>query len=80
MRVAETGLTMAEYFREDVYKRQPYAGTALAEYFMAQGKSVLIVYDDLSKHCLLYTSIQLFFQGRSQCVHRFASFLSRVLS
>ena len=29
----------------------PYAGTALAEYFMAQGKSVPIVYDDLSKAC-----------------------------
>ena len=28
----------------------PYAGTALAEYFMHQGKDVLIVYDDLSKH------------------------------
>ena len=32
----------------------PYAGTALAEYFMAQGKSVLIVYDDLSKHAVAY--------------------------
>ena len=30
----------------------PYAGTALAEYFMYQGKDVLIVYDDLSKHAL----------------------------
>ena len=34
----------------------PYAGCAMAEYFMAQGKDVLIIYDDLSKHCLLYTS------------------------
>ena len=34
----------------------PYAGTAMAEYFMHKGKDVLIVYDDLSKHCLLYTS------------------------
>ena len=32
----------------------PYAGTALAEYFMSQGKSVLIVYDDLSKHAVAY--------------------------
>ncbi|MFR3228273.1 MAG: hypothetical protein ACLTPG_04825 [Mediterraneibacter gnavus] len=30
----------------------PYAGTALAEYFMYQGKDVLIVYDDLSKHAV----------------------------
>ena len=30
----------------------PYSGTALAEYFMYQGKDVLIVYDDLSKHVL----------------------------
>ena len=37
----------------------PYAGTALAEYFMAQGKSVLIVYDDLSKHAVAYRAISL---------------------
>ena len=37
----------------------PYAGTALAEYFMAQGKSVLIVYDDLSKHAVSYRAISL---------------------
>ena len=37
----------------------PYAGTALAEYFMAQGKSVLIVYDDLSKHAVAYRALSL---------------------
>ena len=37
----------------------PYAGTALAEYFMAQGKSVLIVYDGLSKHAVAYRAISL---------------------
>ena len=37
----------------------PYAGTALAEYFMAQGKSILIVYDDLSKHAVAYRAISL---------------------
>ena len=37
----------------------PYAGTALAEYFMAQGKSVLIVYDDLSTHAVAYRAISL---------------------
>ena len=37
----------------------PYAGTALAEYFMSQGKSVLIVYDDLSKHAVAYRAISL---------------------
>ena len=37
----------------------PSAGTALAEYFMAQGKSVLIVYDDLSKPAVAYRAISL---------------------
>ena len=37
----------------------PYARTALAEYFMSQGKSVLIVYDDLSKHAVAYRAISL---------------------
>ena len=37
----------------------PYAGTAMAEYFMAQGKHVLIVYDDLSKHAVAYRAISL---------------------
>ena len=36
-----------------------YAGTALAEYFMSKGKSVLIVYDDLSKHAVAYRAISL---------------------
>ena len=37
----------------------PYAGTALAEYFMSQGKDVLIVYDDLSKHAVAYRALSL---------------------
>ena len=37
----------------------PYAGTALAEYFMAKGKDVLIIYDDLSKHAVAYRAISL---------------------
>ena len=41
--------------RIDVYKRQmqylaPYSGVSIAEHFMHQGKDVLIIYDDLSKH------------------------------
>ena len=42
----------------------PYAGTALAEYFMYQGKDVLIVYDDLSKHAVAYRALSLLL-GRS---------------
>lgn len=42
----------------------PYAGTSLAEYFMHQGKDVLIVYDDLSKHAVAYRTISLLL-GRS---------------
>ena len=37
----------------------PYAGTAMAEYFMYQGRDVLIIYDDLSKHAVAYRSLSL---------------------
>ena len=37
----------------------PYAGTAMAEYFMHKGKDVLIVYDDLSKHAVAYRAMSL---------------------
>lgn len=37
----------------------PYSGCAIAEHFMAQGKDVLIIYDDLSKHAVAYRSISL---------------------
>ena len=37
----------------------PYAGTALAEYFMYKGKDVLIVYDDLTKHAIAYRALSL---------------------
>ena len=37
----------------------PYSGTAIAEYFMEQGKDVLIVYDDLSKHAVAYRTMSL---------------------
>ena len=37
----------------------PYAGTSLAEYFMHQGRDVLIVYDDLSKHAVAYRALSL---------------------
>lgn len=37
----------------------PYSGTALAEYFMYQGKDVLMVYDDLSKHAVAYRALSL---------------------
>ncbi len=37
----------------------PYSGTALAEHFMEQGKDVLVVYDDLSKHAVAYRALSL---------------------
>ena len=37
----------------------PYAGTALGEYFMHNGKDVLIIYDDLSKHAVAYRALSL---------------------
>ncbi len=37
----------------------PYAGCAMGEYFMSQGKDVLIIYDDLSKHAIAYRSLSL---------------------
>lgn len=37
----------------------PYAGCAIGEYFMDQGKDVLVIYDDLSKHAVAYRQISL---------------------
>lgn len=37
----------------------PYSGVAMGEYFMHQGKDVLIVYDDLSKHAVAYRAMSL---------------------
>ncbi|MEG2036719.1 MAG: F0F1 ATP synthase subunit alpha [Ruthenibacterium sp.] len=37
----------------------PYSGCAMGEYFMAQGKDVLIIYDDLSKHAVAYRALSL---------------------
>ena len=37
----------------------PYSGCAMAEYFMDQGKDVLIIYDDLSKHAVAYRALSL---------------------
>ena len=37
----------------------PYAGCTMGEYFMAQGKDVLVIYDDLSKHAVAYRAISL---------------------
>ena len=37
----------------------PYSGCAMGEYFMAQGKDVLVVYDDLSKHAVAYRALSL---------------------
>ncbi len=37
----------------------PYAGCSMGEYFMYQGKDVLVIYDDLSKHAVAYRAISL---------------------
>ena len=37
----------------------PYSGCAMAEYFREQGKDVLIIYDDLSKHAVAYRALSL---------------------
>ena len=37
----------------------PYAGAAMAEYFMYKGRDVLIIYDDLSKHAIAYRALSL---------------------
>ncbi|MBP3313509.1 MAG: F0F1 ATP synthase subunit alpha [Oscillospiraceae bacterium] len=37
----------------------PYAGCAMGEYFMAQGKDVLVIYDDLTKHAVAYRALSL---------------------
>ena len=44
----------------------PYAGTAMAEHFMHQGKDVLIVYDDLSKHAVAYRALSLLLERSSR--------------
>lgn len=50
---ATASVTAAEQFLA------PYAGAAIAEYFMHQGKDVLVIYDDLSKHARAYREISL---------------------
>ena len=47
----------------------PYAGTALAEYFMYKGKDVLIVYDDLSKHAVAYRALSLLLERSPDVRH-----------
>ena len=42
----------------------PYAACSIAEEFMSQGKDVLVVYDDLSKHAVAYRTISLLSTGR----------------
>lgn len=45
----------------------PYAGVSMAEYFMFQGKDVLIVYDDLSKHAVAYRELSLLLHRPPGC-------------
>ena len=48
----------------------PYSGCAMAEYFREQGKDVLIIYDDLSKHAVAYRALSLLIRrppGREAC-------------
>ena len=47
----------------------PYAGCAIGEYFMYQGKDVLIVYDDLSKHAVAYRAMSLLLRSRLAVKH-----------
>ena len=48
----------------------PYSATALAEYFMYQGKDVLIVYDDLSKHAVAYRALSLLLEPHTAHMYR----------
>ena len=54
----------------------PYAGAAIGEYFMSQGRDVLIVYDDLSKHAVAYRTLSLLLH---RSPGREASFPSRTV-
>ena len=49
---------------DTILNQKPYAGTAMAEYFMHKGKDALIIYDDLSKHAVAYRALSLLL-GRS---------------
>lgn len=56
----------------------PYAGTAMAEYFMDKGKDVLIVYDDLSKHAVAYRAMSLLLKrspGRGLTLEMYSIFI-----
>ena len=61
----------------------PYAGTAMAEYFMHKGKDVLIVYDDLSKHAVAYRAISLLLErspGREAYLVMYSTYTPDCLS